>query len=85
MLIADDFPTLTRKVEQLRRDADRAAGAESAALDRLKGEYGCPTLAKAEALLAKKRVDEVDYLKKYNKLRKAFDAEFGELLDEVEL
>jgi hypothetical protein len=50
-----DLLTLKRKVEDLKREADKASGAFEQNMKRLKDEHGCDTLEEAEKLLKKKK------------------------------
>jgi hypothetical protein len=83
-IILDDFLALQRRVEELRREADRAAGALSQLKQNLKDDYGVKTLKEAKRLLEKFRKEELAALKDYTAKKKAFEAKWGDKLDEPE-
>lgn len=76
----DDFEQLKRRVEELRERKARAEGAYQEHLKRLKKDYGVKTLREAEQLLERKKDEEQAAAAKYLKAKKAFEAEYKEVL-----
>jgi predicted transcriptional regulator len=73
MIGLERYKQLSDKVEKLQRDHDRAEGALSQLMARLKSEFGCDTLADAERKL-----------KKLDKEASVKEKEFYEAMDEFE-
>lgn len=76
----DDFSELLRRVEKLRSEKDRAAGAYQQLMSRLKKEYGCKTLKQAKRLLARLRSEEDSARERCEKELAAFKARWPDLL-----
>ena len=77
----DEYKALKKKAADAKTEADRAEGALQAKMKQLRDEFGCDSLAAAEALLAEKHklltAAEADYAEKLA----AFQEKWGKLLD----
>lgn len=71
---------LKSKVDQLRRKADRAAGALSEQMSQLKKEFGCNSLEEAEKLLKKLEREEEKLHAELETQLDQFEKEFGDEL-----
>jgi predicted transcriptional regulator len=82
MITADDFLSLQRRVQQLQRDRDKAAGAVDQLMKQLRKEFGCKSIEQAEALLEKYKDEELAALKEYNTAKAAFERKWADKLEE---
>ncbi len=80
----NEVTALKAKVDRLRRDADRAAGALEQAMARLKTEFKCDSLEAAQKLLKKLRRDESEAREAFEKKLAAFQKEWADELAEPE-
>lgn len=80
MITLDEYQRLVRQVERLRTARDRAEGVRSALLKRLKYEFGCGSVEEAEAELKRLEKAELKALDRYQVAKKAFYAEWGDVL-----
>jgi len=76
----NDLVRIKAKADELRRDADRASGALSQVMARLKKEFKCGTLKEAKALLARMKAEEAEAKKAFDDAMAAFELEYGERL-----
>ena len=75
---------LKEKADRLRREADRAAGAEEQLMKRLKEEFGCDSVKKAESLLENLR-QEIETGEEWLKtLMGEFESKWSDKLEEKE-
>jgi predicted transcriptional regulator len=78
-----EFQQLKSDISRLRREADKAAGALSEQMKRLKEEYGCGTIKEAEALLKKLNVQADECEAKFRKLLKKFEDNWADILEQA--
>ena len=81
MIDLKEFQRLKNKVTELQRDADKAEGALAEQMKRLKDEYGCESLERAEGLLAELTEEQEAAEKQYAKASTKFEKRWGEELD----
>lgn len=78
-----DLPRLAmlkEKVATLQREADRAQGALSQALERLKHEYDCESVEAAERVLERMRKKVGRLEREYEEAQDAFSRKWAEVL-----
>jgi len=84
MIDLDEYNELKRLADKLKAEADRTAGALDQLMGDLEKEYGCKTLAEAEAELERlERVAEKAEVA-YNKELEKFKAAWGDKLEEID-
>lgn len=75
------YNDLKEKADRLRRDADRAAGAEDQLKKRLKVEFDCDTVGQAKILLENLEQElgrtKAEYEKATDKFEAAWDKQLG--------
>lgn len=76
-----EFEKLKAEVEQLQRDADRAAGALQQSKLRLCAEFDCANIAQARKLLEELEAEQAAAEKNYKKKYGEFYAKHSERLD----
>lgn len=81
MISLDDYSALARRVEELKRKRDRAAGAAEERKRQLKEEFGCKTLDEARTLLTKKQKQERKLNEEYLNAKEAFEKKWKDKLD----
>ena len=69
------------EVDELRAQADRAAGALEQQMARLKEDFACESLEAAEQLLEKLEAEAVEAKQKYEEALEAFQEKWGEKLN----
>lgn len=74
------YMRLKRRAEEVKADADRAAGALEQQMKKLKDEFGCDTLEAAENLLAKEQAELDVFEKEYFAKLAEFESQWGSLL-----
>lgn len=79
-MLLDDFAELQRRVERAKQDRERAVGARSQLLERLKKNYGGKSLEDAERHLKKKESRERELSEDYAERRPPFDKKYGKIL-----
>lgn len=77
----DELPQIRRKVEQLRRDADRAQGALDAEKRFIRENFGCKSLKEAEGKLLEKADEERQIAEEYAAEFDAFLKRWPHLLE----
>ena len=80
MIDQSKYQALKQKAENARKSIQRAEGALSETLKRMKTEFGCDSLEDAEKLLEEMRSDLKDLETSYNSKVKAFEEKWGDLL-----
>jgi len=75
------FNTLKINVDRLRSDADKAEGALTQLMTRLKNEHDCSTLDEAEHKLKKLEQQATEDEQEYSQALESFQAEWQEQLD----
>lgn len=83
MIVLDDFETLKRKVETLRRLRDEQVGMAKQLKTRLFKEFGVKTVKQARAKLKREKLKELRLAKKYTSQKKKLEKDFSKELDEV--
>lgn len=73
------FTKLRERLETLRRDEQRAAGARDQLLLRLKTEFGCDSVQAAKKLLAKLEADSDRENGEFQTALKEFEVKYGEV------
>lgn len=73
------FERLRKRIKEVQREADKAAGALAEVKKRL-AEYGCKTVVEAKKLLKKKRAESVKLHDEFDSELEAFEKEFGDVL-----
>lgn len=68
------------RVEQLRSESDRAAGALAEHMRRLKDEFDCDTVEQGEDLLRRIQADTTAAEKKLGKMVKDFEKKWKDML-----
>lgn len=76
----DDLLELRTRVDELRREADRADGAYSEALRRLQTEFGCDSIEQAEKRLAKLKTEELRAAEEFDAELQTFKEKWAEEL-----
>lgn len=84
MIALDDFETVKRKVDALRRKRDESIGALKQLKLRLKKEFDCDTIAEAKELLAKLTQEEIELASQWAKQLAAFKKKWKHMLEEVD-
>lgn len=74
------YNALQSRVEDLQRDADKAAGVLEQLKKELQEEFGCSTLKRAKRLLAEYEDQEQEMEREFAEALATFEAEFGEVL-----
>lgn len=77
----DDYEKLKREVEEARRSQARAEGALAEVMNRIKKEFGCENLTKAEMLLAKLKKKELSAAELYERAKKEFEKKWRAALE----
>ena len=72
---------LKAKVERLRQEKARAEGGLAQVLVRLQEEFGCKTIADAEALLKKTKAEEAKAEEAFTTAMEEFQEKWGESLE----
>lgn len=80
----DDFQDLKRKVESLEKAKNKAEGALSQVLKRLRKEHGCTTLKEARRKLEKLKTAELQAARVYAGMKKEFEKKWKEVLDDID-
>lgn len=81
MRTVEDLTNLKAKVERLRREADKAAGALGQAMKQLRKDFDCGTLKEAQKLLDELEKKEVKSKEKFNKEMRKFEEKWKEGLE----
>jgi len=76
------YQRLKERVDELQREKDRASGVVSTIKDTLKEEFGVSTLKEAKEKLQKLKEEQAEAEAEYKTRLKAFEREFGEVLNE---
>lgn len=76
----EELTNLKKKVGRLQRERDRAEGALSETMKRIKEEFECSTLEEAETLLKKLKRKEDKAKNKFEEALAKFKEEWSELL-----
>jgi predicted nucleic acid-binding Zn-ribbon protein len=82
MISLDRYKQLADKVEKLQRDHDRAEGALSQLMGRLKSEFSCDTLDAAEKKLKKLEKEAATKEKEFDLALDEFESDWKETFDE---
>jgi hypothetical protein len=82
MILLDDYHKLKEQVQRLTAKKDQAEGALQQQMARLREEFGCKTLAEAQAKLLELQNDEIALLRKYNVVYKKFRRKWRKHLKE---
>ena len=78
MISLEEYQRLKYQVDKFTRDADRSAGVQSSLQERLKKEFGCDSMAKAEKLLVKEEKEAEKLEKEAEKMLAEFKADWVE-------
>lgn len=82
MIDLQKYQRLKERVDELRREKDRASGVVSTIKDTLREEFGVSTLKEAKAKLQELKEEQTEAEAEYETRLKAFEKEFGEVLNE---
>ncbi len=77
----DEYRQLKEEIEQLRRRADRAAGAKENILTQLHKEFNCNSVEQAEEMLVKEQRELEKKEKKLEKMMQEYREKWQELID----
>jgi len=83
MLVADDFESYKRKVEEVVKEANRAQGACDQLAKQIRKKFGCKTAKEARKLHAKLQKQEIQANHAYTKAREQFEKRWGERLESI--
>lgn len=78
------YQKMKKQVEQLRSEAERAAGREEQLMKQLKDQFGCTTIEEAQDKLKQLQTEAEKAKKVFDRKFDLFEAEWGEKLKEVE-
>lgn len=73
MIVGDDFESIKRTVEDLKRKRDKAKGALDQVMKRNRKEFGVKTIEELAALHKKEEAEERKKGETYFKVKKGFD------------
>ena len=73
-----DLLALKERVESLRREADKAAGALEQSMRRLKEEFGCGSIKEAEKLLKELKAEEEESKDQFDREFEKFEKLWSE-------
>lgn len=80
MRTVEDLTDLKEKVERLRREADKAAGALGQAMKQLEKDFDCKTLETAQMLLKVLEKKEIKSKESFDKAIRKFEENWKEEL-----
>ena len=75
------YEELKSEVDSLQRKADRSEGALAQLMERLKDEFGCDSLKKAEKLSAKLKLEASKAEEEYSEALERFEEKWEEVLE----